>query len=152
VLGEAPCPPEYSNGQFAAWRDVGDVQAAFFGHDHLNSFITQLEGIDLVACPGATYTSYNSDDARGVRIIELDENTIADGAYETRVILFRDIEATGPLAAVKRFFGNSFLWEYIVPCVVMAVVALAAIVATVILTVRRRKKKKAAAQETAEAK
>lgn len=110
-LEEAPCPPEYSNGQFAAWRETGDVKAAFFAHDHINSFSVRLDGIDLTACPGATYTSYNDEDQRGVRIIEIDENDISQGVYKTHIIRFKDQYKSGLFAAVSRFFGSSHMWE-----------------------------------------
>lgn len=115
-LLEAPCPPNYSNGQFNCWKVSGSVVAGFFGHDHKNSFIAQLSGIDLVACPGATYTSYHEPSARGVRIIELDENT--QGTYTTWVRWFKDFEPSG-LATIGRFFGQPRLWELELPVAVL---------------------------------
>ncbi len=141
---EAPCPPEYSNGQFAAWRDVGDVKAAFFGHDHVNSFTAKLDGIDLTACPGATYASYNSDDARGVRIIEIDEKTIGEGRYDTHIIHFTDLYPSGPVAAVKRFFSPARRWDFtLLGAIVVFILANAAFWP---ILVHKRKKKKAAAK------
>lgn len=137
-LEEAPCPPEYSNGQFAAWREVGDVKAAFFGHDHLNSFSVRLDGIDLTACPGATYTSYNDEDQRGVRIIEIDENDIAQGIYETRVIRFKDQYQPGFFAAIGRFFGSSRMWEMELP----ALAGLLILANGIFWPIRLRRKKK----------
>lgn len=139
-LEEAPCPPEYSNGQLAAWRDVGDVKAAFFGHDHVNSFTATLDGIDLAACPGATYTSYNDEDRRGVRLIEIDQEDIADGVYETRVIRFRDYYEEGFFAGMRRYFGCSHMWEMEIP-VFLAVLALGnGIFWPVFLRLRKKKK------------
>lgn len=144
-LEEAPCPPEYSNGQFAAWREVGDVKAAFFGHDHVNSFAATLDGIDLVACPGATYTSYNDEDQRGVRIIEIDERTIAEGIYETHVVRFKDSYGAGFFAAAGRFFGSSHMWELEIP-VFFAVLAVGnAIFWPVFLKIRKKKAQKSSA-------
>lgn len=143
-VNEPPCPPEYSNGQFGAWRDVGDVKAAFFGHDHTNSFTARLDGIDLVACPGATYTSDNSEEARGVRIIEIDEKEIAEGKYKTHVVLFASLYQPGIFAAVGRFFQPSRAWDYTFLGTILILIAGNAIFWP--LFVRRRKKKKAAAQ------
>ena len=39
TLGEAPCPPDVNGGEFAAWKQGGDIVAGFFGHDHVNDFI-----------------------------------------------------------------------------------------------------------------
>ena len=139
-LLEAPCPPDYSNGQFDCWKESSSVVAGFFGHDHKNSFTAQLDGIDLVACPGATYTSYHDPSARGVRIIELDEN--APETYTTRVRWFKDLEPSG-LAAIGRFFGQPHLWELELPAAGL-VLALCAIGITLI---RRKRKKTAAGQK-----
>ena len=138
---EAPCPPNYSNGQFAAWREAGDVKAAFFAHDHLNSYEARLDGIDLVACPGATFTADNNEDARGVRIIEIDEKTIADGQYETRVLLLKDFYKPGPFAAVQRFFRMSRIWDFTLLGAILVLILANAVFWP--LFVRRRKKRAA---------
>lgn len=87
VLGEDPCPPAYSNGQFDAMVEQGDVVAMFFGHDHKNDFIVNHKGIDLSTTPGAGFSSYGNID-RGVRIIELDEKDLS--TYKTEVIKWVD--------------------------------------------------------------
>ncbi len=47
------------------------MKGAFFGHDHMNSFLgTDDNGITLGGCKAATYNSYNDGDA-GCRIIEI---------------------------------------------------------------------------------
>ena len=138
-LEEAPCPPEYSNGQFAAWREVGDVKAAFFGHDHVNSFTATLDGIDLVACPGATYTSYHDETQRGVRIIEIDQNDAEN--YQTHIDWFTDYYEDGFAAGVKRYFGSSHIWEMEIP-VLLAVLAIGnGIFWPVFLKLRKKKGK-----------
>ena len=139
-LEEAPCPPEYSNGQFAAWREAGDVKAAFFGHDHVNSFSVQLDGIDLVACPGATYTSYNDEAQRGVRIIEIDEKDIAQGVYETRVIRFTELYQDGFFASVGRFFGSSHMWELELPALAGLLILVNGIFWPIRLRIKKKKK------------
>lgn len=141
-LEEAPCPPESSNGQFAAWREAGDVIAAFFGHDHVNSFTACLDGIRLTACPGATWTSYNSRSQRGVRIIEIDQDHIAGGRYETYAVRFKDLCPSGFPASIRRYFGSSHMWEMEIPAL-LAALALAGGVSGVLLTRRRQKRKQA---------
>lgn len=86
-LWEDPCPPQYSNGEFDAMVNQGDVVAMFFGHDHKNSFIVNHKGIDLVNTPGAGFSSYG-DSNRGVRIIDIDENNLS--AYATGVLEWVD--------------------------------------------------------------
>ena len=138
-LLEAPCPPDYSNGQFARWKESGSVIAGFFGHDHKNSFTANLDGIDLVACPGVTYTSYHEPSARGVRIIELDEN--APEAYTTRVRWFKDLEPSG--FAIGRFFGQPHLWELELPAAGLILIFGAA----GIMLIRRKRQKAVARQK-----
>lgn len=91
ALGETPCPPNYSNGQFAAMVEQGDVVAMFFGHDHKNSFVVNHSGIDLSTTPGVGFSSYGNID-RGVRVIELDKTDLS--TYETRVIRWVDFYET----------------------------------------------------------
>ena len=86
-LGEDPCPPPYSNGQFDAALNQGDVVAMFFGHDHKNSFVVNYKGIDLSTTPGVGFSSYGNID-RGVRVIDLDVNDLS--TYETEVIRWVD--------------------------------------------------------------
>lgn len=88
-MGEGPCPPNYSNGQFAAAVERGDIMAMFFGHDHTNTYeIYDYQGIDLINTPGVGFNSYNSDDV-GVRMIYLDESD--PWSYETEVVSYFDL-------------------------------------------------------------
>lgn len=144
-LEEAPCPPNYSNGQFAAWRESGNVKAAFFGHDHLNSFTARLDGIDLAACPGATYTSYNNDACRGVRILEFTEEGIAQGRYDTRILRAADLGADR--SAVRQWFSRPHLWGLELPAAVLVLIVLNALFWPVFLKARKKKKAKAAGAE-----
>lgn len=74
-IREVPCPPnmekEYRN-QFESWKKTGDIFAAFFGHDHVNDFRMNIDGIDLYQTIGAGYFTYGKE--RGGRLIVLDEN------------------------------------------------------------------------------
>lgn len=143
-LREAPCPPDYSNGQFDAWKESGSVVAGFFGHDHKNSFVTQLDGIHLIACPGSTYTSYHDPEARGVRIIELDQNS--PGTFTTWELWFKSMRPSmleGPEAwadAVGRFFGQPHLWELELPAAGLVLI----LGAIGIMSIRRKRHKTAA--------
>ncbi len=90
-LWEDPCPPHYSNGQFDAMVDQGDVVAMFFGHDHKNNFVIPHKGIDLVNTPGVGFSSYG-DSNRGARIIDLDVKDLT--TYETEVVEWLDFYDT----------------------------------------------------------
>lgn len=74
-IREEPCPAnknkDYRN-QFESWKKTGDIVAAFFGHDHVNDFHINIDGIDLYQTLGAGYFTYGNE--RGGRLIVLDEN------------------------------------------------------------------------------
>lgn len=72
---EMPCPPnknESHREQFESWKKTGDIVAAFFGHDHVNDFHINVDGIDLYQTIGAGYFSYGKE--HGARLIVLNEN------------------------------------------------------------------------------
>lgn len=71
-MREAPCPPDAHGEEFESWKSVGDIKAAFFGHDHINTFTAELDGIKLIQTPGAGFQTYG--DRHGGRLIVLDEN------------------------------------------------------------------------------
>ena len=87
VLGETPCPPAYTNGQFDAVLERGDVMGMFFGHDHTNTYEIEYKGVKLSNTPGIGFNSYNSEDV-GVRVIDLDEND--PWSYQTTTISYFD--------------------------------------------------------------
>ena len=73
---EKSCPGNGSDGQWDAMKAGGDVLALVVGHDHVNSFVADINGVDLVQTPGATYHSYYNKMLQGARIIELDEGDL----------------------------------------------------------------------------
>ena len=83
-LFEFPCPSEKNHGQFDAMVKRGDVLAVFSGHDHLNSYTTELDGVKIINTPGATYNSYGNDIVRGCRMITVKENDPWN--FETEVV------------------------------------------------------------------
>lgn len=83
-LREHPCPPNLENShreQFESWKKTGGMLAAFFGHDHVNDFHINIDGIDLYQTLGAGYFSYGKE--RGGRLIILDENNPKDIVTES---------------------------------------------------------------------
>lgn len=87
-LHENPCPPNYNNGQFAAFLQQGDVLATVSGHDHVNTFVVPYKGIDIVNTPGVGFSSYN-DETVGSRVFVIDENDPEN--YETYVEGYFDV-------------------------------------------------------------
>ncbi len=117
ILGEACCPSGYSEGEFDAFVEQGDVLGIISGHDHCNSFIVPYEGIDLINTPTCGFRSYGSNDSRGVRVITLSEEDL--WSYDTYVVTFPDLfeddtwqmfrfNFYGFFSEISAFFNN--LW------------------------------------------
>lgn len=83
LVREAPCPPENERSQFESWKKTGDIVAAFFGHDHVNTFVAEVDGIKLIQTIGAGYHTYGKE--RGGRLIVLHENS-TDFDTETLIV------------------------------------------------------------------
>lgn len=90
TIGETPNPESHITGEYDAWVANGDVIGAFFGHDHINTFVgTTPEGIRMGYNGGAGFRSYGDGDKRCVRIFELDENNVKN--YGTRLVTYADV-------------------------------------------------------------
>lgn len=83
---EAPCPSIDNEGQWDAFVERGDVLGCVFGHDHVNTFIGEYDGVDAIMTPGITSHSYKNDTFRGGRIITIDEENPWE--YETSILYF----------------------------------------------------------------
>lgn len=73
-LGEGPCAPDINNGQFASWKRVGGILAAFFGHDHLNDFSGFVDGIYLAQHKTSGFRVYTDGCHSMVRCVTVDES------------------------------------------------------------------------------
>lgn len=108
---EWPCPGTRDSKEFTAMRDQGDVVAMFFGHDHNNSFEVSYQGVDLVATPGFTFSSYGNED-RAFRVIDIDENDTS--TYETHLIQWKDIFGSSKMAMNHyNMYASKNVWEQI---------------------------------------
>ena len=85
-LLEAPCPGVEDSRQFEAMVEQG-VVATFSGHDHINTFTVNYQGVDIVNTPGCTFHSYGHDYNRGGRVITLHEG---EKAYDSEVLLLAE--------------------------------------------------------------
>ncbi|MDR2647765.1 MAG: metallophosphoesterase [Oscillospiraceae bacterium] len=88
-LGEFPCPPVVNTGEFQAFVDDGNVVAFFAGHDHVNNFIGNVNGIDIVQTPGITFANYGEEGVRATRVITLDESDLS--TYTTTTLTYEDV-------------------------------------------------------------
>lgn len=99
-MGEAPCPPDYNNGQFESWKKQGDIVAAFFGHDHVNDFSGTVDGIDMVYTPGTGFYIYGNGLEHGVRLVDIKED---DLSYTTDLLYYKDLVG-------DTVYGGDYLW------------------------------------------
>lgn len=101
-LGEGPCVAQKNFGQLDTIAAQGDVEGIVFGHDHINSFLGNLQGVDIIQTPGAAFRSYG-DDKRGVRVFLIDENDTQK--YETYTLNYYDLMGTGLKAKLEFIFN-----------------------------------------------
>lgn len=73
-LLELPCPGYYNFGQMDAISEKGDMLGIFSGHDHTNSFETEIDGVRVINTPSPTHNSYSSGLNSGCRIITIKES------------------------------------------------------------------------------
>ena len=138
TLGEGPCPPNASSGEFAAGKEQGDIRAAFFGHDHSNSFAGTYEGIDLVAAPGVGFYIYGGGAQHGARVVTLR----ADGSYSTSLLFYADVlDAPLPGGLVSTMGA---LAQQVILGAAAVLLAVLALVALLLVRLVRRRRKKAA--------
>ncbi len=88
-MGESPAAPDINNGEFDAFKEKGEVLGVFVGHDHKNSFVKKLDGIDLGYTQCCGFNTYGPGAKRGVRIFELDENDIKN--YKTYTVTMDEL-------------------------------------------------------------
>lgn len=105
--GETPAALPIECGEFEQLKKHGDVFAVFCGHDHYNSFIGTVDGIDLGYCPGAGYNTYGTNQ-RAVRMFEFDESDVRN--YQTYTVNYGDVCGKPLAQPVKTFIFS------IAPC------------------------------------
>lgn len=100
-MGETPAVPEINNGEFASLCSHGDIMGLYVGHDHNNSFVRNLKGVDLGYTQGAGFNTYGPGDKRGVRVFILDENDIRN--YKTYTVTMGELCRYKPRKPVQEF-------------------------------------------------
>ncbi len=103
MLTEPPCPGVENYGQFDALVEQGTV-AVFSGHDHVNTFTVEYQGVDIVNTAGCTFHSYGQDYNRGGRLITLHEG---ETEYDSQVLLLAE-EAMDSDVIELNFFSKIF--------------------------------------------
>ena len=137
-LGESPCAPDYNNGQFAAWKETGDVFAAFFGHDHMNDFVGMVDGIILGQCKTAGFRVYGDGLMQGVRLLELDDRS--PRCLETRMVRYRELVGTDCRSIKGRNKVVPDRWNVKIDVALKALPVIAAALPPALLLLWKRKK------------
>lgn len=84
MVGEGLCPSTENDGQWDSIVNRGDVLACFFGHDHKNTYKTNVKGVDGVNVPGSTFKAYHSKIHQGAMLLTLDEKDLSK--YDSEMI------------------------------------------------------------------
>ncbi|MBQ7596777.1 MAG: hypothetical protein IJU45_08955, partial [Clostridia bacterium] len=90
---EYPCTCDFNDGELEALRKQGDVCALVFGHDHMNSFTAELDGVNIIQTQGASFRCFGNPISRGVRVFEIDEANTSQ--FTTRTIGYFDLFGKG---------------------------------------------------------
>lgn len=85
---EPASPGIYNHGHFSAMVENGDVLGVFAGHDHINDYVTEYNGIKIVNTPGVSFNAYGNEFTRGSRLITIKENSTSE--FTSEVITVND--------------------------------------------------------------
>lgn len=75
-------------GLFEEAKKQGNIIAAVFGHDHNNSFTANIDGIDIIQTPCASFRCYGND-LRGVRVFHFYEDNPVK--YQTYTLTYFEL-------------------------------------------------------------
>ena len=144
AVNEAPCPSSENHGLFDAYLANGDVFLTINGHDHINSFIGSIDGVDIANAPGSSYTSYGSEEIRGVRLFRFSEYNVRD--YETLHVRYSDYNTPQSYGLLKYYFSTTTgIYNAVKVGVSILLVILAVITTIIVLAVKAKRRKVAAA-------
>ena len=99
VMGEYPSVTDDEAGLFEAIQRRSDVRAVVSGHDHLNCFIGEVDGVKLVQTAAASFRCYGGP-IRGARVFRLFE----DGRWETEYLSYFTLCGKTPVSALRYFW------------------------------------------------
>ena len=82
---EASCPPDHDYGFFGKIKEVGSTSAMFFGHDHINNFEVDYQGVKFCYGIKSTDRIYHDEDMMGCQTITIhdDHSLKIDRYYHT---------------------------------------------------------------------
>ena len=71
---EKSCAPEYNSGFYEVIKSMGSTHGMYFGHDHINNFVINYDGIHFGYGIKATDRVYADDSLLGGRVITLHDD------------------------------------------------------------------------------
>ena len=82
---EASCPPDHDYGFFTKIKELGSTKAMFFGHDHINNFEVDYQGVKFCYGIKSTDRIYHDEDMMGCQTITIhdDHSLKIDRYYHT---------------------------------------------------------------------
>ena len=86
VMRETPASehPSRTTGQYEAWLEQGDMIGAYFGHDHVNTFVGRTkDGIVLGYNGGFGFATYGDPGERYARIYDFDASDVESYTQQT---------------------------------------------------------------------
>ena len=86
---EEPCNPDYNSGFYKVIKELGSTHGMYFGHDHINNYIINYEGIHFGYGIKATDRVYADDTLLGGRVIVLhDDHSLS---YEDHYHTYKEV-------------------------------------------------------------
>ena len=92
TLNAGPYLSNYMTGRFDLWKQQGDVIGAFFGHEHVNDFQGDADGIYLSQTFKSGARGYGEIEYSGARVITLYEDDLRN--FDTESLTFTDLVGT----------------------------------------------------------
>lgn len=67
-MKERPCPPAINSGEFEQLKP--NLKAMCFGHDHVNDFELDLNGVRIIQCAGSGSNCYDKHNPSSIKILD----------------------------------------------------------------------------------
>jgi hypothetical protein len=136
-VNESPCPSSANYGLFDAYQKNGDVFLTVNGHDHINSFIGNVDGVDFASAPGSSYTSYGREDTRGARLFRFTEHCVKD--YETLHVRYSDYNTPASFGFLRYYLSTTTGIYNAIKVVLLLLILLAVLVVLIVMIARKKK-------------
>lgn len=104
-LFEAPSPGYYNHGEFDAMTERGDVLGIYCGHDHINTYELEYNGIIIGNTPGVTCHSYGNEFTRGSRLFVINEDDTS--TFTSKVITYNELALENDDFAAEAGIGKA---------------------------------------------